>query len=38
LRKIINKNAEKLARFKKKPYLCIAFEKKAAHNGRLERW
>ena len=37
-KKNIKKIAETFARFRKKPYLCIAFEKKAAHKGRLERW
>ncbi|MBO5794120.1 MAG: hypothetical protein J6R11_03455 [Bacteroidaceae bacterium] len=37
-KKNIKKTAETFACFRKKPYLCIAFEKKAAHKGRLERW
>ena len=37
-KKNIKKTAETFACFKKKPYLCIAFEKKAAHKARLERW
>jgi len=38
LQVFLKKITETFARFPKKPYLCIAFEKKAAHNGRLERW
>ena len=34
----LKKFTEMLARLRKKPYLCIAFERKAAHKGRLERW